>query len=57
MPRRPHRALGRGIGTRGDYVEQEHTPDGIEHVLINGAWAIRQGRFDQAICSGQPLRV
>ena len=46
-----------GIGTRGNYAEPEHAPDGIEHVLINGAWAIRQGRFDQAICSGQPLRV
>ena len=45
------------IGTRGDYVEPEHTPDGIEHVLINGAWAQRQGRLDRAICSGQPLRI
>jgi hypothetical protein len=38
-------------------VEPEHTPDGIEHVLINGAWAQRQGRLDRAICSGQPLRI
>ena len=45
------------IGTRGDYVEPDHTPDGIEHVLINGAWALRQGLLDQAVCAGKPLRV
>jgi len=45
------------IGTRGDYNEPNHAPDGIEHVLINGAWALRERRLDSQGLSGQPLRV
>ena len=45
------------IGTRSTYIEPDCAPDGIEHVLINGAWALRQGRLEEGTCSGQPLRV
>ena len=42
------------IGTRSSYVEPRHGPQGIEHVLINGAWSIRHGRLQEQLC-GQPL--
>ena len=45
------------IGTRGDYVEPEHTPDGIQHVMINGAWALRDKSLVGSALPGQPLRV
>ena len=43
------------IGTRGNYAEPDHIPEGIEHVLVNGAWVIRQGQLQQ-VFPGQPLR-
>ena len=45
------------IGTQGNYVEPDHAPEGIEHVLINGDWALRDGRLEAGTCSGQPLRA
>ena len=45
------------IGTRGNYVEPDHSPEGIEHVLINGDWALRDGRLEEGTCPGQPLRA
>ena len=46
-----------GIGTRGDYAEPDQTPDGIEHVMINGTWALRDRCFEGGQLSGQALRV
>ncbi len=45
-----------GIGTRSNYVEPEHGPQGIEHVLINGAWSIRRGHLQERF-RGRPLRA
>lgn len=45
------------IGTRGDYAEPDQTPDGIEHVMINGTWALRDRCFEGGQLSGQALRV
>ena len=44
------------IGTRGDYTEPACAPQGIEHVLVNGAWAVHQGQ-EQQIFSGRPMRA
>ena len=44
------------IGTKSNYVEPNHGPEGIEHVLINGTWSIRDGHLEGRI-GGQPLRA
>src|SRR5206468_6846594 len=33
------------IGTRSDYAEPDHRPDGIAHVLVNGSFVIRSGEL------------
>ena len=43
------------IGTPGNYVEPDCVPQGIEHVLVNGALAVRQGRVQQCF-SGRAVR-
>ena len=45
------------IGTQANYVDPDHAPEGIEHVLINGDWALRDGRLEEGTASGQPLRA
>jgi len=44
------------IGTRGDYVEPDQVPDGISHVLVNGAWAVKEGELQRQY-SGRPVRT
>ena len=43
------------IGTKSNYDEPSQSPEGIEHVLINGAWALHQGQL-QSSFAGRPLR-
>ena len=43
------------IGTHSDYAEPDRVPQGIEHVLVNGSWAVRQGQVQQRF-SGRALR-
>ena len=44
------------IGTKSNYVEPDTAPDGIAHVLVNGAWAVHHGHAQQQF-SGRPMRV
>jgi N-acyl-D-aspartate/D-glutamate deacylase len=43
------------IGTSGTYEEPDRVPQGIEHVLVNGAWAVRQGQL-QSTFPGRAVR-
>ncbi len=43
------------IGTRGDYADPDKKPSGIEHVLVNGAWAVRRGQLQHNL-RGRALR-
>jgi N-acyl-D-amino-acid deacylase len=43
------------IGTRATYLEPDTPPDGIIHVMVNGAWVVRSGSL-QANFPGQVLK-
>jgi N-acyl-D-aspartate/D-glutamate deacylase len=43
------------IGTRSDYLEPDAPPEGIVHVLVNGAWVIQNGCLQERY-PGQALR-
>ena len=44
------------IGTKSSYVDPEHVPEGIAHVLVNGTWAMRQGQLQKHF-PGRPLKI
>ena len=44
------------IGTRSDYLEPDHRPEGITHVLVNGIFVIRDGELIEDRHPGVPLR-
>ena len=44
------------IGTRSDYAEPDHRPDGIAHVLVNGSFVIRSGELLEDRHPGVSLR-
>jgi len=43
------------IGTKATYEHPELAPEGIEHVMVNGQWALRQGISTEAL-AGTALR-
>jgi N-acyl-D-aspartate/D-glutamate deacylase len=43
------------IGTRSDYHQPAQPPEGIRHVLVNGAFAVRDGALTGA-AAGMALR-
>ena len=43
------------IGTKSNYIDPAHPPEGIEHVIVNGVWAVRGGNLQQRF-PGQPVR-
>ena len=44
------------IGTRSDYIEPEHRPEGITHVLVNGRFVLRDGELIEDRHPGVSLR-
>ena len=44
------------IGTQSNYEVPDCAPQGIEHVLVNGSWGVRQGQL-QELFSGRPVRT
>lgn len=44
------------IGTRSDYLEPDHRPEGFAHVLVNGAFEIRDGGLVENRYAGVTLR-
>ena len=44
------------IGTQSNYEVPDCAPQGIEHVLVNGSWGVRQGQLQQ-LFSGRPVRT
>lgn len=33
------------IGTKANYIDPHHSPQGISHVLVNGQWVLKNGQF------------
>ena len=43
------------IGTRADSMEPRHFPRGIHHLLVNGEWALPEGKLLDRF-PGRPLK-